>query len=173
MTGSNFVRGAGGKFNGSTGSGTQVPPAIAAAFAAHGGSLSYDAKTNRGTGYGRPGGSRLVKILQQALNRAGFTDSRGRPLAVDGKLGPLTTSAIKSAQTRLGIKPADGKATPELLTRILSMPAAPAKKSTPARDKMRGHGPTRKPTKPTKKSPAAAAPKPAPKQVGGSHLHAI
>jgi peptidoglycan hydrolase-like protein with peptidoglycan-binding domain len=165
-----FTQGAGGRFTGSTGSGVQVPPAISSAFAAEGGDLSYSPKTNRGTGYGRKGGSSLVKLLQQALNRAGFKDSHGRPLAVDGKLGPLTTSATKAAQIRLGIKPADGKVSPEFLTRVLGMPAGPAAKPVRARDKMRSHQPSKRPTKKPPKAPVAAKPT---THVGTTHMHAV
>jgi hypothetical protein len=169
-----FTQGTGGRFTGSKGTGaakgtalspgaaaqaaTQVPPALASAFAAQGGSLSYDPKANRGSGYGRQGGSPLVRVLQLALNRAGLTDSRGRPLAVDGKLGPLTTAAVKAAQRRLGVKQ-DGKVTPELLTQILGMPAVPPAKRPGARDRMRSHKPSKRITK-----------KP-PKGSGGGEAH--
>lgn len=79
--------------------------------------MAYDPRRNRGPGYGKRGGDRRVRMLQQALNRLGLTDSRGRKLAVDGKLGPLTTQSIKDAQRKLGLK-ADGVVTPELLERL-------------------------------------------------------
>lgn len=82
--------------------------------------LAYDPKTNRGPGYGNKSGSPEVKDLQAALNRLGLTDTHGRKLAVDGKLGPLTTSSIKAAQRRLGLK-ADGHVTPELYTKLLGL----------------------------------------------------
>jgi len=129
-----FTRGAGGQFTGSVG-GVQMPPAMVALYqrlgAAAGGKLSFNGKT--GTGYGTPGGDARVKLLQQALNDAGFTDGRGRPLAVDGKLGPLTTQAVKAAQAKLGL-PQDGVVTPKLLAQIGGLPKAPAK-SKPAAKK--------------------------------------
>jgi peptidoglycan hydrolase-like protein with peptidoglycan-binding domain len=104
------------------------------------GDMSFDGK--RGTGYGTPGGDKRVKALQTALNRLGLTDSNGKPLKVDGKLGPRTTAAIKKAQRKLGIK-ADGVVTPALLARLskakklekakAAKKAVPAKKAAPAR----------------------------------------
>lgn len=94
--------------------------------------LSYDAKSGRGVGYGRKGGDPRVRRLQTALNRLGLTDASGRKLVVDGKLGPKTTAAIKAAQRKLGI-PADGKVTPSMLVKLSaakSLTKAPAKKST-------------------------------------------
>ena len=126
-----FTRGAGGQFTGSVG-GVQMPPAMVALYqrlgAAAGGKLSFNGKT--GTGYGTPGGDARVKLLQQALNDAGFTDGRGRPLAVDGKLGPLTTQAVKSAQAKLGL-PQDGVVTPKLLAQIGGLPKKPAGEAGP------------------------------------------
>lgn len=92
------------------------------------GTLSYDPKTGKGTGYGVRGGDRKVRQLQQQLNRLGVTDSHGRPLAIDGKLGPLTTSAVKDLQRRLGVK-ADGMVTPALLSQIKNLKTTPAKKA--------------------------------------------
>ena len=66
--------------------------------------LSYDAKANRGTGYGSKRGDTRVKAAQQALNKARMTDANGKPLAVDGKLGPKTTAAIKAYQKAHGLK---------------------------------------------------------------------
>lgn len=80
--------------------------------------LSYDSKTNTGTGYGSKQGDSRVKKLQTALNRLGLKDKNGKPLVIDGKLGPLTTSSIIAAQKKLGIKPADGKVTPALLKQL-------------------------------------------------------
>lgn len=79
--------------------------------------ISYDAAKNRGTGYGKKGGDARVKSLQQALNRLGLTDERGRRLDVDGLLGPLTTQAVKAAQKKLGVK-VDGRVSGELLKRL-------------------------------------------------------
>lgn len=80
-----------------------------------GGNLSFDGK--RGAGYGTKGGDKRVKSLQEALNRLGLTDGSGKKLAVDGKLGPRTTAAIKKAQRKLGLK-ADGVVTPKLLAQL-------------------------------------------------------
>jgi hypothetical protein len=91
--------------------------------------LSYNPRTGRGTGYGVKGGDARVRALQAALNRLGLTDAAGKKLAVDGQLGPKSTAAVKAAQRRLGL-PADGKVTPELLTklkRLKKLPAAPAR----------------------------------------------
>lgn len=82
-------------------------------------SLSYDAKTGRGAGYGKKGGDPRVKKLQTALNRLGLTDSNGHRLLLDGKLGPRTTHAVKAAQRKLGL-PADGKVTPQLLAKLVA-----------------------------------------------------
>lgn len=79
--------------------------------------VGFDANKGTGAGYGAKGGDARVKDLQKALNNLGFTDANGKPLAVDGKLGPKTTAAIKRLQRRLGIK-ADGLVTPSLLSRI-------------------------------------------------------
>jgi peptidoglycan hydrolase-like protein with peptidoglycan-binding domain len=102
------------------------------------GNLSFDGR--RGPGYGQKNGDRRVKDLQTALNRLGLTDSSGKRLAVDGKLGPKTTAAIKKAQRKLGLK-ADGVVTPALLAKLTKAKklekakkvAAPAKKVMPAK----------------------------------------
>lgn len=124
--------------------------------------LSYDPKTNRGAGYGVKGGDPHVRSLQEALNRLGVTDSHGRRLAVDGDLGPLTTSAIRSAQTRLGL-PADGKVTPAFLDRLLNTRSLPGHRASSMHHAPTGHGPThhttthhaapKKPLKPTTTAP--------------------
>lgn len=82
--------------------------------------MSYDESKNTGTGYGKKGGDADVRKLQEALNRLGLTDSKGRKLEVDGMLGPLTTAAVKKAQQLLGVK-ADGKVSPAMLKKILAM----------------------------------------------------
>jgi HK97 family phage prohead protease len=111
--------------------------------------LGYDPRSNRGTGYGIAGGDARVKQLQEALNRLGLKDADGKPLKVDGKLGPKTTAAIKKLQKQLGVK-ADGQVTPALLKQITAMKGArPAAKATP-RPK-----PTTKPA--AKPTPAKAA----------------
>lgn len=162
-----FTRGAGGRFTGSIG-GVPVPPSMAALFARlgaeAGGSLRFDGR--RGTGYGQRGGDARVRMLQEALNAAGFGDGTGHRLDVDGKLGPLTTAAIKAAQKRLGVK-VDGVVTPKLLAQIMHLPKgkqlparSPAKKRT-ARHMMTHHR-AKKPaprhsTKPAVKAPATTS----------------
>jgi phage head maturation protease len=95
------------------------------------GSFGYDPASNHGTGYGSKNGDKHVHTLQQALNRLGFTDMRGRKLTDDGKLGPLTTAAVKKAQRALGVK-ADGIVSPALLRRIAALKSMPKGKATRA-----------------------------------------
>lgn len=92
------------------------------------GSFGYDPASNHGTGYGVKGGDKNVHSLQQALNRLGFTDSRGRKLTSDGKLGPLTTAAVRKAQRALGVK-ADGIVSPAFLKQLVAMKTAPRPKA--------------------------------------------
>jgi peptidoglycan hydrolase-like protein with peptidoglycan-binding domain len=80
--------------------------------------LSYNAQANTGTGYGKKGGDDRVKATQTALNKAGMTDTQGNKLKLDGKLGPKTTAALIKYQKAHGIKPANGKITPELLSSL-------------------------------------------------------
>lgn len=126
--------------------------------------ISYDAKSNRGTGYGHKGGDARVKRLQKALNALGHTDGKGRKLAVDGQLGPLTTQSVKAAQVKLGIKPADGRVTPELLNKLEDLAAVKhkASKAMDAWMRRRGRKPAaKKPTKrpePPKWEPPVAHP---------------
>jgi len=83
-----------------------------------GDTVGYDAKKGTGAGYGTGGkGDSRVKSLQTYLNNLGFTDSQGKPLKVDGKLGPKTTASIKKLQRKLGLKP-DGLVTPSLLHKL-------------------------------------------------------
>jgi peptidoglycan hydrolase-like protein with peptidoglycan-binding domain len=67
------------------------------------GQYGFDGQS--GSGYGVKGGDANVKQLQGELNRLGFTDGAGKKLAEDGKFGPKTTGAVKTAQKRLGMKP--------------------------------------------------------------------
>lgn len=93
-----------------------------AAGAAGGGQfapLSYNAKTNTGTGYGKKHGDDRVRDAQKALNALGMKDASGKPLVLDGKLGPRTTAALKRYQKAHGMRP-DGKITPALLSRLKS-----------------------------------------------------
>lgn len=103
-----------------------------------GGVMFYDPRTNRGTGYGQRHGDKRVRQLQQALNALGLRDGRGRTLAVDGKLGPLTTHALMNAQRALHLKP-DGRVTPQLLAQIAAMAKAKHPPKRSARSMMR-HG---------------------------------
>lgn len=92
-------------------------PRAAAGSSGGGQFISYDAKSKTGTGYNKKEGDSRVKRLQKALNALGYTDLKNRGLDVDGMLGPLTTSSVKKAQAKLGLK-TDGKVTPELLNRL-------------------------------------------------------
>jgi putative chitinase len=92
----------GGEFRTGTAS-KQATPAKKGSKAPSGGSLSYNGKT--GTGYGSAHGDPRVRKLQTALNRLHLTDANGKPLAIDGKLGPKTTAAIKKWQRKNGMKP--------------------------------------------------------------------
>lgn len=93
------------------------------------GPMRFDGK--RGAGYGMPGGDERVHALQQALNRLGITDGAGRPLAVDGQLGPRTTEAVKAAQKKLGMKP-DGIVSAQVMVAILNAKAPPRAAKTKA-----------------------------------------
>lgn len=75
-------------------------------------------------GYGQKGGDKRVKGLQSTLNKLGLTDAAGKPLAVDGMLGPKTTAAIKKAQKRLGMKPT-GKADGAFLSKLKASGSKP------------------------------------------------
>lgn len=114
--------------------------------------IGYDAKKGTGAGYGAKGGDKRVKQLQQALNRLGFKDMHGKPLLVDGKLGPRTTAAIKRLQTRLGLK-ADGIVTPALLKQVRSA-AGPRGLKAPAKKVAKKAAPT-----PARKAATGAAKK--------------
>jgi len=122
---------------------------------AGGSNLSFDGK--RGPGYGKKGGDARVKGLQEALNKLGLTDSSGKKLLVDGKLGPRTTAAVKKAQRALGLKP-DGVVTPALLRQLRAAKSSkdlkkpPAKKAAPVK-KAQPAGPTY--TKKAKPKPMA------------------
>jgi peptidoglycan hydrolase-like protein with peptidoglycan-binding domain len=90
------------------------------------GSLGFDGQ--RGTGYGVKGGDPQVKGLQGELTRLHITDAHGKSLALDGKLGPRTTEAVKEAQRRLGMKPT-GVIVPAFIARLKTLKALPGKHS--------------------------------------------
>jgi peptidoglycan hydrolase-like protein with peptidoglycan-binding domain/phage head maturation protease len=138
-------------------------PRAPAGSAGGGQFMAYDAKKNTGTGYGKKGGDSRVRDLQTALNRLGFTDGKGRRLDVDGQLGPLTTSAVKAAQKKLGV-PADGKVSAALLNKLIGnakkkgKPGVHAqeqhsggKPAVRAQEQHSGGDPKKKPKKPTAK----------------------
>lgn len=131
---------AGGEF---AAGGSDGAPKKSKKRAAPGATLSYNPRTNQGAGYGSAGGDARVKGMQDALNRLGLTDATGKPLKVDGKLGPKTTAAIKKLQTALGLTP-NGRVTPALLAKIQdaknvadlkTATAKGAKKTMPAKTK--------------------------------------
>jgi len=109
-------KGAGGGSGGGGGGGSGKAKNTAA--------LAYDPKSKTGTGYNTPGGDKRVKALQSVLNRLGITDGDGKPLKLDGKLGPKTDAAVKKLQQRLGLKP-DGRVTPALLAKLAATKALP------------------------------------------------
>jgi HK97 family phage prohead protease len=124
---------AGGQFAPKGGKGGKTPakapakksgPARPPARKQDDGTLSYDPGSNKGTGYSSANGDPRVHKLQQALNRLGLTDSAGKALKDDGKLGPKTTSAVKKLQKRLGL-PQDGKVSPALLEKIAGLKSLP------------------------------------------------
>jgi peptidoglycan hydrolase-like protein with peptidoglycan-binding domain len=86
------------------------------------GSLSFNGRT--GTGYGKKGGDSRVKALQTALNKLGLKDANGKPLAIDGMLGPKTTAAIKAWQKKNGMKPS-GSITASDLHKLTTAKAKP------------------------------------------------
>lgn len=110
-------------------SGRPRPPSRRPPDKSDSGTLAYDPGSNHGTGYDSRDGDVRVHALQDKLISLGITDSSGKPLKKDGKLGPKTTSAVKKLQTALGLKP-DGKVTPALLAQIKSMKSLPAKKAS-------------------------------------------
>jgi peptidoglycan hydrolase-like protein with peptidoglycan-binding domain len=103
------------------GKGAQGGQFVAKGASGNNDTIGYDARRGTGAGYGTNGkGDARVKQLQKILNNLGFTDMHGKPLQVDGKLGPRTTAAIKRLQRKMGMK-ADGLVTPALLKRIQSV----------------------------------------------------
>lgn len=61
-----------------------------------------------------------VKELQQFLNARGATDSKGRPLAVDGKAGPRTIQALRNYQAEHPELRKDGVTGPRTLAAMLA-----------------------------------------------------
>jgi hypothetical protein len=115
------------------------------------GTLAYDRAHNTGPGYDSPHGDPHVHQLQEALTRLGVTDRKGRRLVDDGKLGPLTTQAVKSAQVRLGMAPT-GRVDAAFLAKLQGLKALPpkpvrrrrrAKASLSAADLLFGSSPAR------------------------------
>jgi peptidoglycan hydrolase-like protein with peptidoglycan-binding domain len=144
----------GGEFKGGSGAKPAAKPAskkpgAKKAGAAPHGSMSFNGKT--GTGYGSKNGDPRVKKLQTMLNKLGLKDAHGKPLAVDGKLGPLTTQAIKAWQRKNGMK-ADGVVSPAMLAK------AGARKTTTAH--VRARAAKAKPQAAPKPKPRAPLPKP-------------
>lgn len=128
----------------------------------HNGVMAFDGK--RGPGYGMPHGDPTVHTLQEALNRLGATDGHGHKLADDGKLGPLTTQAIKEAQRRLGLKET-GQVTPAFLKQLQAAKSLPGH---PAPHHATHHTPAHHSTSHAPAKPKAAAPAPTKMAVGGN-----
>lgn len=91
--------------------------------------FGYNPKTNQGVGYGIKGGDAQVRILQASINRLGLTDSSGKPLAVDGKYGPKTTSAVKKLQKALGLAQS-GQVDENLIKQVSAMKSLPVHRSS-------------------------------------------
>lgn len=111
--GGEFKSGSGAKPAAKPGAKKTGPARKRPAGPAHG-SMSFNGKT--GTGYGSKNGDPRVRKLQQLMNRLGIKDAHGKPLDVDGKLGPLTTEAIKAWQRKNGM-PANGVVSPAMLAK--------------------------------------------------------
>ncbi|MGI5418662.1 peptidoglycan-binding domain-containing protein [Actinomadura luteofluorescens] len=114
----------------------------------------------KGKGKGKGGGkdkkgdaakkAKQTRALQQALTRLGLKGADGKPLKVDGVIGPNTTAAIKAAQRKYGMKP-DGKVTPALLRRLA--------KPRMSKQKLKTRTPIKKaPQRPRSAPPRASAP---------------
>lgn len=139
------------------GKGAQGGQFVAKGSSGSGDTIGYDSKRGTGAGYGTGGkGDSRVKSLQTYLNGLGFKDSSGKPLKVDGKLGPRTTSAIKRLQRKLGLK-ADGLVTPALMKQIRQAninkgkKAAPGKRTVPQKPNARKAAPPAKKAAPPAK----------------------
>lgn len=116
-------RDATGQFAANTGPGAEGKSVLG--LKAKSASLPKEEKKKGGKGKGKGAGgkgdaekkAKQTRALQSALARAGFKGADGKPLKVDGIVGPNTTAAIKAAQKKFGMKP-DGKITPGLLRRL-------------------------------------------------------
>lgn len=116
-------RDATGQFTANTGPGAEGKSVLG--LRAKGASLPKEEKKGGGKGKGAKAKgkgdaekkAKQTRALQRALARAGFTDADGKPLKLDGIVGPKTTAAIKKAQRKFGMRP-DGKITPALLRRL-------------------------------------------------------
>jgi peptidoglycan hydrolase-like protein with peptidoglycan-binding domain len=87
---------------------------------------------------GEPGGSKLVRVLQRRLARAGE-----RPGAIDGRYGGLTERAVRRFQAASGL-PADGIAGPRTFARLRTL-GTPGQESRPrpGRPRVRHRNPAR------------------------------
>jgi peptidoglycan hydrolase-like protein with peptidoglycan-binding domain len=77
--------------------------------------------------------SRRTQRVQQALNRLHITDAKGKKVAEDGHMGPLTRQAIKKLQARLGFK-ATGRVSAAFLKQIVGMKKLPAARAKASED---------------------------------------
>ncbi len=85
-----------------------------------GGDLSLGPVLRRGSGYGRPEGSLLVRSLQRRLEGVGFPSG-----PVDGLFGPMTESALRRFQAAAGLAP-DGVVGPATYKALrTATPSAP------------------------------------------------
>lgn len=58
-----------------------------------------------------------VRGLQEELNRQGYTDAEGKPLAIDGRFGERTRQAVEAYQKANDLEP-DGIAGPDTLNKL-------------------------------------------------------
>jgi peptidoglycan hydrolase-like protein with peptidoglycan-binding domain len=114
--------------------------------------MSYDSSKKTGTGYGKQEGNPDVRRVQEALRRLGVKDKNGKLLKVDGKYGPLTTSAVAAWQKKNGL-PVTGKLTPALIKQLTAGKSSKTAKSSTRKPMMR-RSQLKKPRKPLKKKPA-------------------
>lgn len=93
--------------------------------------FGYNARTNKGVGYGVQGGDGDVRILQSSMNRL-LGLSGPNALAVDGRYGPKTTAQVKKLQKALGLDQS-GQVDANLIKQISALKSLPSK--TPAKPK--------------------------------------